>query len=359
MRDSSNHSADIAGAGTPAGVVATATGCGSSARGGGEFGGTPAAPEARVAGVSSLVNSPPAASCAPGVLFEGTRTPATRHPDWDDATIQTVRQWAAAGVSQREMALRLGMAQFAVAQRMAFAGIETLIRKPRSGEMVRAAAVLVEQFATHPDLKALLVVYRQARGTDAPTMKTMRTHARKLRLVRPNDTPAHAAKRGGATTKAKAAADDAALAPRLQASVNETYSLAASAAALGCSYKRARRMVRQGMVVVPAKPKAPKVVQVKPPPAPRKPNKLPKSWVRDTTPLPPKPRTQTVADFLAAGGQITRCPAAAAFATTANMGEGREVIRAHALAMEGDDGNWKQRAKRKMGRFHFGVGASA
>jgi len=265
-----------------------------------------------------------------------------------------VREWAAAGVSQREMARRMGVAQFSVASRMAQAGIETLIHKPRSGEMQRASAVLMEQFSTHPDLKALLVVYRQARGTDVPTMKTMRTHARKLRLVRANDTPAHAAKRGGATTRAKAQADDAALAPRLQASVAETFSLAASAATLGCSYKRARRLVRQEMVVVPAKPK---VVKVKPPPAPRKPAKLPASWVRYDAPMPPKPRYQTVADFIAAGGQITRCPAAAAFATTADLGEGREVIRAHTLAMEGDDGNWKQRAKRKIGRFHFGAEA--
>lgn len=67
-------------------------------------------------------------------------------------------------------------------------------------------------------------------------------------------------------------------------------------------------------------------------------------------------RAQSVADFIAAGGQIKRCPAAAVHATTADMGDGREVIRAHAVAMAGDDGNWIQRAKKKMGRFHFGVG---
>lgn len=81
---SSNHSADIAGAGTPAGVVATSAGRGQFPRVGGELGTGGLLPPVEPAAGGRPVfhpphfspNSFPAASCAPGVLFEGARTPA-------------------------------------------------------------------------------------------------------------------------------------------------------------------------------------------------------------------------------------------------------------------------------------------
>lgn len=275
-------------------------------------------------------------------------------PAWDAETIASVREWAAAGVSQREIGRRLGLAQFTVATRMADAGIETKVRKPRSGEMERAAVVLVEHFASHPDLNDLLRLYRQARGSDRPTLKGMRTHARHLRLFRPDDSVLNGAKRGAATVRAIHAAAAVELAPRLQESLNVTCSVPLSAAALGISCKRARRLVRMGMVTLPPKPKVAKA----PKPAPTsKPKALPKSWVR-AEPPPPKPKAtfQSVEAWLAAGNRITQCPAAAAYVTTATLGEDRELIRLHAEMMAADDGNWITRAKRKMGRFHFGVG---
>ena len=281
-------------------------------------------------------------------------------PAWDAETIISVREWAAAGVSQREIGRRLGLAQFSVAIRMADAGIETKVRKPRSGEMERAAVVLVEHFASHPDLNDLLRLYRQARGSDRPTLKGMRTHARHLRLFRPDDSVLTGAKRGAATVRAihAAAADE--LAPRLQESLSVTCSVPLSAAALGISCKRARRLVRMGMVTLPPKPKVAKVAKApkpKEPPAARRPNKLPASWVRAEPPPPKlKPTFQSVEAWLAAGNRITQCPAAAAYVTTATLGEDRELIRQHAEVMAADDGNWITRAKRKMGRFHFGVG---
>lgn len=275
-------------------------------------------------------------------------------PAWDAETIASVREWAAAGVSQREIGRRLGLAQFTVATRMADAGIETKVRKPRSGEMERAAVVLVEHFASHPDLNDLLRLYRQARGSDRPTLKGMRTHARHLRLFRPDDSVLNGAKRGAATVRAIHAAAAVELAPRLQESLNVTCSVPLSAAALGISCKRARRLVRMGMVTLPPKPKVAKA----PKPAPTsKPKALPKSWVR-AEPPPPKPKAtfQSVEAWLAAGNRITQCPAAAAYVTTATLGEDRELIHLHAEMMAADDGNWITRAKRKMGRFHFGVG---
>lgn len=274
---------------------------------------------------------------------------------WDEATTAAVREWAAAGVSQREIGRRLGMAQFSVALRMTDAGIKTKVRKPRSGEMERAGAVLVEHFATHPDLKEVLRLYGRARGTDKVTMKGMRAHSRKLRLVRPGESMWEGAKRGAAKVQAIHAAAAVELAPVLQASLNVTFSVPVSAKALGISQKRARRLVRLQMVTVPPRPKVAKVPKPKPPPAPRKPNKLPATWVRDS-PRAPKPRYESVEAFLAAGGRIQFCPAAAAAVTTATLDEGRDVIRRYHEAA-GETGNWKDRAKKKIGRVHFGASA--
>jgi hypothetical protein len=277
-------------------------------------------------------------------------------PSWDATTIQTVREWAAAGVSQREIGRRLGLAQFSVATRMKDHGIETKVRKPRSGEMDRAATVLAEHFTSHTDLAEVLRLYRQARGSDKPTMKSMRTHARHLRLFRPDDSIISGAMRGAAKVRAIHAAAAVELAPRLQTSLNETFSVPISAAALGISAKRARRLVRSGMVTVPTRPRVAKAPKPKAPPAPRKPNKLPPTWLRDNSPRPPKPRYESVEAFLSAGGRIQFCPAAAVAVTTATLDEGRDVIRRYHEAA-GETGNWKDRAKKKIGRLHFGVNA--
>jgi hypothetical protein len=315
-------------------MAATSAGSGSSAPAGGELGAGGHLPPVGPAAGGRPVTHPPHAALDAG----------------------TIRRWAAEGVSQRKMAQRLNLSQFTVANFMSAHGIETLIRKPRSGEMERASAVLVEHFATHPDLKAVLALYRQARGNDGTTMKGMRAHARKLRIVRADDSVWTGAKRGAATVKAMHEAAAAELAPMLQASLNETYSLPVSAKLLGISAKRARRLARLGMVTVPPRPKVAKAPKPKPPPAPRKPNKLPATWVRDNSPRAPKPRYESVEAFLAAGGRIQVCPAAAAAVTTATLDEGRDVIRRYHEAA-GETGNWKDRAKKKIGRLHFGAGA--
>jgi hypothetical protein len=187
-------------------------------------------------------------------------------------------------------------------------------------------------------------------------MKGMRAHSRKLRLVRLGESMWEGAKRGAIKVQAIHAAAAVELAPVLQASLNLTFSVPVSAKALGISQKRARRLVRLQMVTVPPRPKVAKAPKPKPPPAPRKPNKLPKSWVRDNSPRAPKPRYESVEAFLAAGGRIQVCPAAAAAVTTATLDEGRDVIRRYHEAA-GETGNWKDRAKKKIGRLHFGASA--
>ncbi len=105
---SSNHSADIAGAGTPAGVVATSAGRGQFPRAGGEFGaGGFLPPVGSAAGGApasdprhSSLNSPPAASCAPGVLFEGT----SHYGRWTEAEAHHLRQvWPDSTVLNSEL----------------------------------------------------------------------------------------------------------------------------------------------------------------------------------------------------------------------------------------------------------------
>ena len=330
---------------------ATCTGRGSSARAGGE---------ASVAGVTSHENLAGGAVRAAGSFPNGAL------PPWDDATIEQVRAWAAEGLSQRRIAQRLGVAQFTVATRMRKLGITTKIHKPNSLEMERGAAVLVQHWATMPDIRDVLRLYHAARGHTRTTVKGMRTHARKLGLVRPAEATMCGARLGAKLFQERCDAANAEIAPRVQAAFDRGLSIHAATQELRLSPKRLRRMVRLGLVTAPAprpraaaQPKPPKVVAPKPPkPAPApKPKKLPKSWVRVAPPpAKPRPTYQTVEEWLAAGGQITRLPAAAVHVTTADLGNGREMIRQHAEVMAQDDGNWITRAKRKMGRFHFGAG---
>jgi hypothetical protein len=333
---------------------ATCTGRGSSARAGGE---------ASLAGGSSHENS------AGGAVRPAGSFPNGALPPWDDATIEQVRAWAADGVSQRRIAQRLCVAQFTVATRMRKLGIATKIHKPNNLEMERGAAVLVQHWATMPDIRDVLRLYHAARGHTRTTVKGMRMHARKLGLVRPAEAELCGALLGARIYREQCDAANIEAAPRVQAAFDRGLTIHAATRELGMSPKRLRRMVRMGLVTAPAPqpraaaqpkpPKPPKLAKVKPPkpvPAPR-PKKLPKSWVRVAPPPPPpKPKFQTVEEWLAAGGQITRLPAAAVHATTATLGEGRELIRQHAEVMATDDGNWIARAKRKMGRFHFGAG---
>ena len=324
---------------------------------------------ARVGGEASLAGGSSHENLAGGAVRLAGSFPNGALPPWDDATIEQVRVWAAEGLSQRRIAQRIGVAQFTVATRMRKLGITTKIHKPNSLEMERGAAVLVQHWATMPDIRDVLRLYHAARGHARTTVKGMRMHARKLGLVRPAEATMCGARLGAKLFQERCDAANAEIAPRVQAAFDRGLSIHAATQELGLSPKRLRRMVRLGLVTAPAprpraaaQPTPPKVVAPKlpkpPKPAPApKPKKLPKSWVRVAPPpVKPRPTYQTVEEWLAAGGQITRLPAAAAHVTTATLGDGREMIRRHAEVMASDDGNWIARAKRKMGRFHFGVG---
>lgn len=293
---------------------------------------------------------------------------APQFPEWDDAIIAQVRQWAADGVSQRAIAGRLGMTQFSAVLRMRKAGIKSKLHQPSSAEMERGAKVLRAHFTTAPDLRVLLQTYHEARGHSKTTIKGMRQHARSLGLLRPENAMLTGATMGAKAVQEKYLLLTAAMAPSVQAALDEGLSLAGVSRRLKTTPQRIKRMAKKGLVTIPpqqprppAPPRVftPRVAKPKPP-KPERPKALPKSWVR-TPAEPPKPRAvfQTVDEWVKAGGIVTRCPAAVLAPTTHTPSpEDAEALRAYYAAKNAQEsGTWKQRAKKKMGRIFYGKAA--
>lgn len=352
-------------------TVATDAGRGSSARVGGEFGADGGSPSpvcgaaggasASIPGMSVSPNLPPAAVCVPAALFGKARrlsvetrakiqAAARARYAWDASKIARVKTMLMAGVSTRDICRREGIDRSTLSR---FCDNNNLTRHRRQNYCEASSQVLRDHYATNPDRAELLRIYRAARGFDA-SESALQTHAFALGLKRPRSfLPQKPAPRSradvAAETAALNAAERAALAPRVQALLDAGVTCAEAARQLGISTKRTQRMMKDGLIVRPVKEAAP-------PPKPKR-KVLPASWVREAPPPPkPRPTYQTVQEWLDAGGQITRLPAAAVHVTTADLGNGREMIRQHAEVMAQDDGNWRTRAKRKMGRFHFGAG---
>lgn len=281
--------------------------------------------------------------------------------EWDDAKTERVKALVLSGASSREIARLERVYRGTLAK---FCQEHGLSRPTRRNFTAEGDAVLLRGYATNPDLAALLREYQAARGYEA-SYDAMRQNATRLGLHRPRVFPMAPRANSRADRAAEYAEAREAIAPELQAYLNAGMGLLAACKRMKISVKRAYRMEQDGLLTRPeAPPKPPPVERAPRAPKPvrvavQKPKKLPASWVRAAAP-PPKPKRvyETVEAFLAAGGRITHCPAAAVAATTAAMGEGREVIRRHAALMAGDDGNWVARSKKKMGRFHFGAQAS-
>lgn len=273
---------------------------------------------------------------------------------WDDAKVERVKTLVLAGASSREVqrqerVYRGTLKQFCLEHGLSY--VERRSATQAGDDLLKA------KYATAPDLNALLAEYREARGYRA-SHAAMRQNASRLGVSRPR-----------LCADAKVTRPDQlaryneyrrAVAPILQEHLNAGIGVCQAAKLAGIGKKRAFRMVQDGLVSRPPPPpklpKLPRIVTAKPElePKPPKPKKLPKSWVRTVEAPKPRPVYETVEAFLAAGGRVTQCPAAAVYVTTATLGEGRDVIRRHASFMAGDDGNWIQRSKKKMGRFHFG-----
>jgi hypothetical protein len=331
--------------------------------------------EASVAGVTSHENSAGGAVCSAG-SFSRKHTPATIEKIRAKALERTA--WSAEKSERIAAKLRAGRRIRAICREehvdrgtvLEFAARERIVLNLRArgqGDMEAAALVLAQHYETNPDPDALLRLYRDARG-DNPTKAAMRQHAQRMNLHRPRGYQSENSMKARQVMRARFHAGRQEMAEAMQALLNTHMGWTTAARRLKMCQRRAKRMLDEGLIALVPKPPKVKVARpvrvkvakapkpAKPAPTP-KPKVLPKSWVRAEAPPPkPRPTFQTVEAWLAAGNRITQCPAAAAYVTTAELGEGREMIRQHAAVMAGDNGNWINRAKRKMGRLHFGVG---
>lgn len=359
-----NRSENVAVAGKHEPAVATSAGRGSPTRAGGEASVAGEAPphggrfsaegmaRLRALGKANL-RSPEAIARRAAIIAEKAA--------WTEETKAQVRAWAQDGVSLSQIGRRLHLALETVKRRAKIYGIDLSSQKPDLYEA--GAVVLREHYEADTPTDEVHRLYCAARGK-LFSRNAMEIHARKLNLRR----PIYLARRAAGRARGDLfRAERVGLAPQVQAMLDERRTLEAISAALRISQNRLQVMLKLGEVVRSApplkvvapriqQPRVPKPKAPKPPKA-SKPKALPKSWVRSPAPAPqPKVAYQTVEAWLAAGGRITQCPAAAVHVTTATLGEGRDVIRQHAAAMAGDDGNWVSRAKKKMGRFQFGAG---
>ncbi len=249
-----------------------------------------------------------------------------RIPVWTEATYDQIREWVAAGVSGREIAIRLDVYKYTLTTRCERAGIALPTKHAMTPEGKKAAeAVLFEHFETEPDVHLVFALYSEARGDD-PTMPAMTQHAAKHGLRRPTrGITADAQEAGREAIAAQHAARKSEQAAAVQRLLNERLPARVVTERLGLGEKAIRRLIRDGLVTRPAplpklpppsKVKAPKPIK---PPAPRK---LPATYVRaPAPPPPPKPTYESVEAWLAAGHAIKRCPTAAASYTTATIPE--------------------------------------
>ena len=238
---------------------------------------------------------------------------------WSEATKQTVRGWADAGLSQAEMARRLGVKAETLRSRANKYGID--LRGEVRALFDAGSDVLREHYPPGMDLGELHKLYCQARGEEI-AFGTMRAHIHSLRLKRTNGPNGL-----GRPRAEQFRAERLELAPRVQAMLDGGASAAKIHKTLGVSKTRLHRMVNSGEVTRPAKQPKPPRIRVnrtkapKPikPPAPRK---LPASYVRAPVEAPkPRPTYESVDAWLAAGNAITRCPTACASYTTATIPE--------------------------------------
>jgi hypothetical protein len=281
---------------------------------------------------------------------------AAAHWEWTPEQIATCREMAADARPVREIARALGCHSDRVKARAARHGID--LWAVAAERMADASAVLRQHYATERDPGRVLALYCAAR-CETVSAEAMHGHAKRLGLHRPEMSQAEFAARGAAARMARQFAERAALAGEVQALLDEGVSRKAVKARLAISQKRMERMVAEGLVIVPPPPpkmpKPPRVrvrVRVRPPapPPPAKPVvRRPNAISFGVNAERPKPiRTQSVEEWLASGGQITRLPTAAVCVTTATINEAdAAAIRAHREAQEAElarhGGNkWKQ-----------------
>lgn len=281
---------------------------------------------------------------------------------WDGARLQLVRDLLAQGWLGRDIAREMGITRNAL--KIALYRHGERLREAPDARAEAARDVLRQHYETERDLERVRALYCAALGRNT-SAKTMRWHAQKMGLRRAHFRPGHGARTEKYSATRRIAREAAAA--RVVAHMAQT-GLAATpaAAALGIGKTAIERMMRDGLVPTRAKaepkrdyaalaarikgrmaagetqveamraegankwaagmmqragllprlrrPKAQKPAKAAP--------QRPAGWVREVKPAPaPAPRTQSVEEFLAAGGRITRCPAVMAVECQATIPE--------------------------------------
>jgi len=276
---------------------------------------------------------------------------------WDDDKKARITAMVRAGVSLRTICAREHLDRGTLGR---FCDENNLPRVKRQNYNEASSQVLRDHYATNPDKLELLRLYSAARG--APMSDgAMQTHAHALGLKRPRSFgDPKPAPRSRADVAAETAAVNEAerreLAPKMQALMDGGMSSTEAARKLSISVKRMQRMLKDGLIVRPARQPAP------PKPKVAKPRRQvrPATWVRVDAPAKPRPTYESVEAWLSAGNRITHCPAAVAEPTTYTpRPEDAAAIRAYYALQEAaaEAATTKERAKKTLGRIHFGVGA--
>lgn len=272
-------------------------------------------------------------------LREGHR----RKYEWSADLIQRIRDLNAAAMPVLTIAQTLGI------------NVKTLrCRAPKLGialgetgreRNAAADAVLLRRYRTNDDVADIHAEWIAARGDDA-SQTAMRARAVRLGLARDGGVPHAQLVRANRARAAQAAERRAEKIEAAREAVAKGMSRGEVVRAAHVSPGTLREWVRDGLVVFP--PPAPKPVVVKPPrpvvvkaPKPPKPAKVrPVAPRAEPKPAPAPVRFQTVEEFLAAGGKITRCPTVALLATQATVpASDTEAVRAYYDAKP--TGNWR------------------
>lgn len=255
--------------------------------------------------------------------------------------VEALRQMTEDGWSIGRMARYFECSRSTICYNCVLHGISaTAVRNAR---MEAGAEVLKRIYHLPITMAEKMAEYVKARGP--VSADAMRQHAQRLRLqatrARTRAKPRTMPPKATANLIALRAEERAAMAPAMQARLNDGASYNALMRETGISWKRLRGMVREGLLVKPPRVKVPrKRIRAKAASKPRAPRP-----VVYAAPKPVKPPIvyQTVEAWLAAGNQVTRCPTAmAAYSPHIDLPEAdrAEMVAIHA-AREAEAKNQK------------------
>ena len=334
---------------------------------------TTPAPEASVAGISPVGNYPAQVAAVPacaGAFSEEKdarlarlREGHARRFAWSPEKIAAIKALVADAVDVNNIAKRLSINPKTLRSRAPLLGIDLIGEAKRREEA--GDAVLRRLYRTDAEISDIHAKWVEAIGEDRSRI-AMRSRARRLDLRRDAETPLGRMMRANRARMANVGTARQQKAAAIQEAVDAGATRNEIMSTLRVAKETLRKMVADGLVTFPPKPPKPVVVKApKPPrpvvvkapkvaaPKPAKMRQVPPPVVlhAERKPEPPRVVFQTVDEYLAAGGKITRCPTVALLATQATVpASDTEAVRAYYDAKP--TGNWRAQrvAERKKAK---------